>query len=385
MLRKLFTLSASLVGYHFVGFPAILSAIASRRNHPEFPQQTDDELPIVSLHILARNEEAVIASKIENSLALEYPRQKLQIIVVANGCTDRTADIVREYSSRGVVLAEFGEIGKTEAQRRAVRNVATGEILVFSDANVMYDPDALLELTRPFQDASVGSVCGNHVITDTHDPRSQSEGWMWNLTERGLKTLESRAGGAIGANGSIYAVRAALFHDLPPDVYEDFWQPMLIAVDGKRTVYAPAAIGREEVEAPDLKIEHRRKMRIVQQSVAGMIKFRWVLNPFRHPWLAWVTFSHKVLRWAVPFLLGIMLVTTILALPFHKASKLQRLFFFVSTIAGFLALLGRGLGRHSSVPVLTQAYYAVLMLHAAFQGTIDGFKRGSFASWDSAR
>ncbi|MCB2212003.1 glycosyltransferase family 2 protein [bacterium] len=385
MLTWLFYMPIALLAYQFILFPVILLVSARRKGEPYYGDMPDDQLPTITMIIAARNEADVIADKLANSVALDYPKDKYSVIVAANGCTDDTPKVVRSFSDQGVFLAEYGNVGKTEAQRRAVREHAKGEILVFSDANTPFDNDALRELVQPFQDPKVGSVAGNHIYLDKGDSRSATEGFFWNSIELFYKKTESASGGALGAMGSIYAVRRSLFVDLPPDVYEDFWQPMLIAVKGYRTVFAPNAICREQVEEPDLEIEHRRKMRIVQQSVAGIIKFRWVLNPFRYPRLAWLTISHKILRWGAPFMLLAMLVSATFKLLLGRSDALQRFFFFSTTILGFLAILGRGLGRYKSVPILTHSYYAVLMLHAAYQGTLDGFKLGSFSSWDRVR
>ncbi|GBE29403.1 MAG TPA: glycosyltransferase [Bacteroidetes bacterium] len=384
MLVWLFYIPLALLVYQFVLFPLALYVLSRRRAEPEYAELSDDELPTVAFIIAARNEEDIIADKIDNSLSLRYPSDKIRFIVIANGCTDRTTEIVGNYKDDRVELIEYGEIGKTEAQNRAVKDIDE-DILVFSDANTPYAEDAVYELVKPFQDQQVGSVAGNHIYMSGEDSRSSTEGFFWNRIELLYKKTESVTGGALGAMGSIYAVRRELYIPLPPDIVSDFWEPVLIAARGKRTVFMESAICYEAAENPDLIIEFQRKSRIVHRACYSLVHYRWILNPLRYPRLAWLIVSHKLMRWLTPFMLAIPLMAASMRMVIGRGRWPQVCYFVAMSLFGFFALLGRGFGRTTSVPVLTPAYYASLMFYAAAKGVYTSFAGDQLSTWDRAR
>jgi len=372
-----------LLFYSFLLFPVILLAAASRKRETEWAIPEDADLPQVELFISARNEQAGIAGRIENCLNLKYPKGRLQTTVLANGCKDNTVEIARGYDDRGVRVLEFGEIGKTEAQNRAAAD-SEAEILAFTDANTLFEEDALRPLVAPFTESAIGAVSGRHRYRNGERATDATESAYWNFLETGLKRAESRTGGLIGANGSIYAVRREQYIPLPADAISDLLEPLLIAQAGYRTVYAPEAVAWESAEQ-DFRAELARKERIVRRSVASVLKFPELLNPGRNGRLALLLWSHKVLRWLSPFLLGAALLASTLRILTRRNNGFDVAVFGASSLLGFFGLLGRGLGSERPIPLLSHAYYLVLMLRAAATGVFNAVTKGSQMIWDHTR
>ena len=260
----------------------------------------------MSLIVTAYNEQAVLRDKLENTFALEYPAGRLQVVVVSDGSTDGTDEVARSYEGRPgyLFLRQDPNAGKTAAQNAAVR-AATGDVLVFSDANSMYAPDALQQLVMSLAEG-VGCVCGELRYTNPERAGAgEGEGYYWRY-EQFLKRLESRLGALVGANGSIYAVRRELFEELDPRIISDFILPIRLRRRGHRVVYAPGAVAEEE-SGRGFGEELRRRRRIVARSLYGLWREAGALNPFAHPLLAFQILSHKVVRWLVPVLLLVLL------------------------------------------------------------------------------
>ena len=211
--------------------------------------------------IAAHNEESVIRSRIENLLALDYPKDKLELVIASDASRDATVTIVREYEDRAVRLVEFVErTGKAAVLNAAIPRLS-GEIAVLSDANTIMEPGAVRNLARWFRDAQIGVVCGKLVLTDPTTGRNvDSSYWRY---ETSLKRYEGQIGGLLGANGGIYAIRRALFQGIPPDtIVDDFVTPLLARVrTGCAIVYDEAAIAYEETP-PEIGAEFRRRARI---------------------------------------------------------------------------------------------------------------------------
>lgn len=299
-MEALFWISVLGVGYTYLFYPLLLWLLTFWRRPPAYPELR--ELPSVSLIISAYNEAAVIGEKIENSLGLEYPAGKLQVIVVSDGSQDNTDQLVAGYADRGVLLHRMEpRSGKTAAQNAGVR-LAKGEVLVFTDANSQYTPTALMELMRPFADRGVGCVCGElEYLNPGGEGAGKGEGFYWHY-EQFLKNRESRWCSLVGANGSIYALRRELFDELAPEIISDFVMPLRVWRKGFRVVYAPRARATEH-SGKSFGEEFRRRTRIIARSLHGLRSEAGVLNPFAHPGFALQVFSHKVLRWLVPFFL----------------------------------------------------------------------------------
>ena len=240
MLTIVFRLAVLIVVYTYFLYPVLLLLLTAGKKEVEYAPFA--EWPLISLIIAAHNEEAVLKEKLENSLSLDYPHERLEIIVASDGSTDATEDIVASFAERGVRLHRVRERGgKTQAQNEAVR-LANGQFFVFSDANSMYDKQALKNLLRPFADARIGCVCGElRYANPAGDAAGKGEGAYWRY-EQFLKGRESLLSSTLGANGSIYALRRELFEELESDIISDFIMPVRVWRRGFRVVYAPSAI-----------------------------------------------------------------------------------------------------------------------------------------------
>lgn len=291
----IFALSVGLILYTYLGYPALLALLAHRR---QWPVAAADHLPTVTLLIAAYNEADTIAQKLENSLSLNYPPERLQIVVAADGSQDQTPQIVAAYAGQGVVLSyEPARRGKMAAINRAMPH-AQGEIVVFSDANNFYAPDTVRELVRPFADPQVGAASGAKVIAGGDGVLGESEGLYWRY-ESFIKRKETEIDSSTGVAGEVLALRRTLFEPPPDDVInDDFYMAMRLLQRGYRVVYVPAARSVERV-SPAAQDERARRARIVAGRYQAMVRSRELL-PWRRPWLVWQIVSHKYLRPFVP-------------------------------------------------------------------------------------
>jgi cellulose synthase/poly-beta-1,6-N-acetylglucosamine synthase-like glycosyltransferase len=292
--------SVTLLVMVTVGYPMLLAVTCSlTRRRAEVAELASPASRVV-LVVAAYNEEAVIARKLENCLQLDYPRDKLEIVVASDGSTDRTEEIVKTYAARGIVLAKFPRTGKTGMQNRVARS-SRGDILVFSDANALYRPDAIQKLVRHFAAPSVGGVCGQLVYRVREAAAGRSERLYWDY-EKFMKLRESALSSVVGANGSIYAVRRSDYVPIDEGLISDLVEPLALVRSGKRVVYEPDAISEEEPSA-SYGIEFRRKVRILTRSILGLFSMRELLNPLRFGIFSVQLIMHKLLRFLTPLFL----------------------------------------------------------------------------------
>jgi cellulose synthase/poly-beta-1,6-N-acetylglucosamine synthase-like glycosyltransferase len=304
----LFWVCIVLIGYVYVGYPVFLVLLAGlRRKQEAYPIIT----PQISLLIAAYNEQDVIASKLENTLALDYPTERLQVVVATDGSDDHTPQIVETFAERGVELShDFHRRGKMAAINRALPRLKH-EIIVLSDANNLYAPDALIELVKPFSDARVGAVTGSKNILDDPDAHAKADGLYWRY-ESAIKKYETALGSCTGVAGEILAIRRSLYRP-PPDhvINDDFFIGMGVLRQGYRLVYAPAACSYERSSLTE-QDEAVRRARIVAGRYQAMLMAGSVL-PWRSPVLIWQVISHKFMRPLIPFLMIIAFLATLAA------------------------------------------------------------------------
>jgi cellulose synthase/poly-beta-1,6-N-acetylglucosamine synthase-like glycosyltransferase len=374
----IFWSSAGLIIYTYLGFPLLLACWAklrARHVHTD-PNYT----PSVSLVIAAYNEESVIESKLANCYVLDYPIEQLDVIVVADGSDDRTAEVASR-DPRVTVIYQPERLGKMAAINRAVA-AARGEILVFSDANNLYTPATLRALLAPFSDSEVGVVTGRKAIDDGGGrPLDKAEGLYWRYESK-IKSWESQLGSVTGVAGEILAIRRAIFRPPPVGtVNDDFVLAMQAAIDGWRVIYAPQAVSIEPASAT-LGDESIRRSRIV----AGRYQALWQLLPallMRQPVLAWQVISHKGLRPLVPFaMLAAGLSNLLLGrwLGWARAiATLQGLFYS----AALLGWWNERQGRRNRLLYLP--YYFCRVNFAAVQGFQRFLSRRNNALWTKAR
>jgi len=374
----LFVASAALILYVYAGYPLLLLLLARRRPPPAADSAAP---PKVTLLVSAYNERGVIAQKLRNALALDYPAGQLEIVVVSDCSDDGTDELVREFAPQGVRLVRQAErLGKSAGLNLGVSQ-ATGDILIFSDANAIYEPDALRQLVRHFHDARVGYVVGNARYTESAgQPSAESEGLYWKL-ETWLKEKESAFGSVVGGDGAIYAIRRELFTPLRSTDINDFLNPLQIIARGYRGVYEPQAICYEEA-GDSFEKEFRRKVRIISRSLNAIRRAPAVLLPWVQPrhWLALL--SHKVLRWFVP----VFLILALLAPLGHWSSPLLRVAFFLQIACYVLALAGWAIEKRGNAPRLFYLpYYFCLVNLAALFGICKLFSGSLSPTWQTIR
>jgi cellulose synthase/poly-beta-1,6-N-acetylglucosamine synthase-like glycosyltransferase len=295
------------------------------------PELSDEDLPTISLLIAAHNEDAVIEERIHNALAMDYPPEKLQIVIASDGSDDRTVDIVRRYARRVRLLHFSARQGKAATLNASVQQLS-GDIVLLSDANTSIDASAARNLVRWFADTNVGAVCGRLVLVDqTSGNNVDSLYWRY---ETFLKKCEGRLGALLGSNGAIYAIRRECFAPIPPQtIVDDFVIPLLAKLrTGYTIVYDPDAIASEET-ASSVGDEFRRRARIGAGGFQAIGLLWRLLNP-HSGWIAFTFGSHKIMRWLCPFyLIGALVSSALLAGTFYRLALAAQLAFYASSIA----------------------------------------------------
>ncbi len=333
LLELMFWSCFALVAYTYVGYPLVIGLMASLFGRPDDTEGIAAGLPRVSLLVAAHNEEDVIAARLDNALAADYPAERLEVVVATDGCTDRTADIVRRYADRGVRLIESPKRrGKATTLNEAVPQLA-GEVVVLSDANTFFQPDAIRRMAGRFDDPGVGVVCGQLVLTDP-TVGTNADGLYWRY-ETFLKKCEGRLGALLGANGGIYALRRSVFRPVPADtIVDDFVIPLEAKLrSGCGITYDRRAVAHEETP-PTVRAEFRRRARIGAGGFQCLGLLWRLLNPARG-WIAFTFWSHKVFRWAGPFfLLGMATAAVLLARhPLYRSLLLAQIGFYGLSVA----------------------------------------------------
>ena len=368
-----------MLGYVYVGYP-LMVYIVSILDPKEVKYGAIE--PLVTVLITAFNEERDIRSKLENTLLIDYPADKLEIIVASDGSTDRTDEIVREFADRGVKLFRHeGRAGKTATQNRAVE-MATGEIILFSDATTIYREDVLQKLLPAFADDAVGCVAGRLVYVDEQSTSvGKGAKSYWNY-ETFLKISESRACSLIGASGCLYAVRRSAYEPMYPEACSDFLICINIFRGGSRSVFAPDAVCSEQTNH-DPEHELKMRIRVISQTFTDLWRNRDMMNPLKSGFFAVELISHKVLRYAVPLLLAVLLIISILLASTSRfyllAATLQVTFY----IAAFIGWMFERQGRRLSM--LAMPLYFVLANLASVLAFYQFLKGERYARWEPIR
>jgi cellulose synthase/poly-beta-1,6-N-acetylglucosamine synthase-like glycosyltransferase len=380
IFEVIFWASFGLLVYVYLGYPLILTLLAHLSKI--LPSSADFPDPTVTLLISAYNERQVIAAKLDNALALDYPCERLEVLVISDGSEDGTDEIVRGYSQFGVRLVrQEPRRGKSAGLNLGVLQ-ASGQILIFSDANALYQPDAIRHLVRCFSNPKVGYVVGNARYYEKGNETSSaaSEGLYWKL-ETYLKEKESLFGSVVGGDGAIYAIRRELYTPLLPTDINDFLNPLQIIVSGYAGVFEPAAVCYEEA-AENSNQEYRRKVRIISRSMNALRRIPAVLNPLRNVrhWFALV--SHKLLRWLAPvFLLLMFLASLSLSGQFlYRLALIFQACFYALAVSGWAMKDQQVVSKVFFLP-----YYFCLVNLASLQG-LGMFLQGSLsATWQTVR
>lgn len=378
----LFWGAAAVLFYVYVGYPVlllILSAFAPRRRRPLVDA---NQLPSLSILIAAYNEEAHIGQKIRETLALDYPADRMEVLILSDASTDRTDAIVRSCTDPRVRLLRMRERrGKTHAQNEGV-HACTGEIVVFSDATTIYHPLALRCLASNYQDPAVGAVSGRYQYFDPDGQSPTGSGTIafWNY-ENLIKTFQSRIKTISGCCGCIYSVRRSAYTPLADNIISDLVQPLWVIKQGYRVVFEDRALAYEETTQSTAE-EFAMRVRIVSRAILGILSVADVLNPWKHGWVAFQLFSHKVLRWLVPvFLLILFGANAVLAAEpgaFRMLFGLQALFYLSALLAVALPI-----GRWWK-PLTIPLYFCTLNA-AALMSVIEVLRGRRYVVWETVR
>ncbi len=381
-LLLLLTLSClAMPVYVYLGYPAILWLLT--RGLPEITHRRGEMKPDVAMIISCYNEAEVISKKLENTLELDYPQERFQIIVVSDGSDDGTDEAVKAFKDERIqLIRQEGRLGKTMGINLAMEQVRA-DITVFSDANAMYAPDAISKLVRNFADLDVGYVVGAALYTDADlgaSARNENLYWRYELA---IKAMESRLHSVVGGDGAIYAIRTRLWEPLQQQDINDFVNPLQIIAKGYRGVFDADAKCFEET-AGDFGREAARKERIVNRSIRGLMRVGRVVNPAATGVFAFEVISHKLLRWLIPlFLLLGAAGSFILA---FAGVTLFKLIAAGMLLVLLLTLVGHLSSDRNQLPAwVATPYYFVMVNGYAVRGIVKALQGRTQVTWNSAR
>lgn len=352
----------------YVLFPITLPFVSEIFKRKETENKADCDTPKVSILISAYNEEAVIERKIQNLLELDYPKDKLEILIGDDGSTDKTVEIVNRYKDQGITLVKAPRNAGKAAMLNRLEKKASGEILLFCDANTMLFPNVVRKLTDPFKDKKIGCACGHLILTDKSGTElGRGESAYWDL-ESEIKKFEGMMDLLIGGNGALYAIRKELYTDLPTkkSVMDDFFVTTKILQKGYYCTFISSAIGAEQTSKETIG-EYRRKVRIGRANFNYLLSYLPLLNPFR-PLRCYLFFSHKILRWFSPHIFILLFLVNI---PLAWYFSLYRI--SLGILFGFLLV---GLFK-----IIPGAYYFLSMNMAMLKGFFLSFGKEKSGGW----
>ena len=374
MAQTFFWLSLSLLILSYFGYPVILTLLAYFFGKPCKEVRVE---PYITLLIPAHNEGDVISEKIENSFSLDYPKDKFEILLILDGCTDRTKEIAERYIDRGIKIVEQKQRrGKMAALNFAIPQ-AKGEIIVFTDANSMYKKDAIRKLVKNFASDRMGCVCGE-LKYKSETSVGEGENLYWKY-ERFLKIKESKLRSLLVVNGSIYAIRKMLYEPIEETLADDFVNPMRIARKGYGLVYEPEAITFEK-SSETTKDEFNRKIRIVSQglkasiAIGGTILSSGPLRIFEYT-------LHKFIRWLAPLFLMTILISNLFMLEyfFYKVTLIGQILFYLFALIGFLLQ-----ERNIKIKIFNIPFYFCMVNIASSIGLLKFLSGGIKGTWEKA-
>ena len=389
-LKILFWLCLFIVFYTYLGYGILLYLIIRLKRLVKGKPQTiamptDDALPTMTLMICAYNEQDIVAEKMQNTRALDYPKDKFRVMWVTDGSNDRTNELLAAYPEVDIVFSPERR-GKTAALKHGLCEVKT-QYVAFTDANTMINPGAMKEIARQFTDKTVGCVSGEKRVAARQEGEmaAEGEGLYWRY-ESTLKKWDSELYSTMGAAGELYAMDPTLCRDVPDNaLLDDFMMSMYVVDEGHRIAYAPDAYALEYGSA-DIHEESKRKRRIAAGGLQSVWWLRRMLNPFRQPTVAFQYISHRVLRWTVtPFAMIILLLSNIALVAlgadtFFTIVLILQLLFYLAALLGYL-LNERG---HKNKLLFT-AYYFVFMNLNVFRGMTYLKSHSNSGTWEKAK
>lgn len=367
-LEILCVASFALAAWHFVGYPLTLMLLAAVRRSPANAPAAGSER--VALVIAAFNEERVIAAKIENALSLDYEPEQFKVVVVADGSSDRTAEIARGFDDpRVICLHEPERRGKSHALNRAVA-ASDADVLVLSDANNFYSKDAIRLLVARLREPGVGGATGAKKIYASRDrAASGGDGLYWRYESK-IKLAESRLGGTVTADGEIFALRRDAYRPIPASVInDDMYLTFRLVEAGQKVVYEPSAVAVEEASMT-IREDFNTKVRMIAGGMQS-IRSEW-RTIFCSGWFSLKFASHKLLRWLMPLVLATLLVSSGMLV----AQPLFRLLFGAQVLFYLLAVLGWMLNARNTRPAFAYVPFYFVAMNFAAAGGLWRYLRG---------
>lgn len=390
MVEIVFWSGLALIFYAYLGYGLVLwTFLHFKRLFKPVIQPYSDALPEVSFIVCAYNEEDWILRKLDNSIAINYPRHLIQFCFVTDGSDDRSTELVRTYpyppDLRWCLLHQPERRGKIAAFQRAMQQIES-PVVVSTDANTLVNPEAIHRLVRHFADPQVGAVAGEKRISmaDKDDASSAGEGIYWKY-ESLLKKWDAELWSVVGAAGELFAFRTECYEPVPPDtLVEDFYLTMRIAQRGWRVQYEPGAWAAEASSA-SVAEEMKRKIRIAAGGLQAVWRLAPLLNPLRYGVLSFQYISHRVLRWTIaPLLLPILLtINILLAIQgniFYQILLLAQTLFYLAALAGWFLEQ-----RKLKVKALFVPYYFCLMNWAMYAGFMRLILGRQSVLWEKAK
>jgi cellulose synthase/poly-beta-1,6-N-acetylglucosamine synthase-like glycosyltransferase len=375
MVKFIFWFSLIMMFYTYIGYPVLITILAKFKRKKLLPELS--EYPRVSIIIPVFNEEDVIQRKIESCLGINYPKEKIEILIGSDGSTDRTNRIVESYINKGIRLFFNKERrGKPYTINKLVR-VSTAEILFFSDARQLIDKDALIKLVRNFQDLKVGCVSGELIYSKTRSITSKGLGIYWKY-EKYLRKKESDIYSMIGATGAIYACRKELFEPIPEDiVLDDVYTPLVVVKKGYRAIFEREALAYDDISETSRQ-EYRRKKRTLYGNYQIFFRMSYMLNPFKSK-LAFQIISHKLFRVIMPFFMVSCFLSNLRlsTLPFYNILFVAHSFFYIIALT---EALFRAKLKTFGIP-----YYFCLLNFSALAGLWNFLFNRQNIKWEKVR
>jgi cellulose synthase/poly-beta-1,6-N-acetylglucosamine synthase-like glycosyltransferase len=389
-LKVIFWVCVAVVFYTYLGYGMLLWLIISikrlvRGKQSPTPMPTDDELPTMTLMICAYNEQDVVKEKMQNTRALDYPKDKFRVMWVTDGSNDRTNELLKEYPEVDIVFSPERR-GKTAALKHGLRELKT-QYVAFTDANTMINSGAMKEIARLFMDKTVGCVSGEKRVAARKEGEmaAEGEGMYWRY-ESTLKKWDSELYSAMGAAGELYAIDPKLVREVPDNaLLDDFMMSMYIVDEGKRIAYSPDAYAMEYGSA-DIHEESKRKRRIAAGGLQSIWWLRKMLNPLRQPLVAFQYISHRVLRWSVtPIAMVIMLAVNSMLVALG-AGTIYTIILALQILLYLAALAGYIMNEHGHKnKMLYTAYYFVFMNLNVFRGMAYLRTHSNSGAWEKAK
>ena len=389
-LKILFWATLLIVFYTYIGYGILLYIIIRlKRLLKGAPLQqampADEDLPTMTLMICAYNEEDVVKEKMENTLALDYPKDKFRIMWVTDGSNDHTNELLKAYPEVDIVFSPERK-GKTAALKHGLRELKT-RYVTFTDANTMINSGALREIARLFSNPTVGCVSGEKRVAarKAGEMAAEGEGLYWRY-ESTLKRWDSELYSAMGAAGELYAIDPKLCREVPDEaLLDDFMLSMYVVQAGKRIAYTPEAFAREYGSA-NIYEESKRKRRIAAGGLQSIWWLRSMLNPLHQPLVTFQYVSHRVLRWSITPIAMVLLLLANIALVVKGAGMFYTVMLILQTLFYLMALAGWLQNRFGyKNKLLYTAYYFVFMNFNVFRGMAYLKSHGKSGAWEKAK